>query len=296
LEGDRVATRILESREPTREEGWAEVPGPIAQFVHNVLGVRSSVGSPVIVDGRVWGALFVHSTSEELLPADTESRLVNFTELLATAIANAESKAELDASRRRIVTASDEERRRVVRDLHDGAQQRMVHTVVTLKLARHAVARGDEEAIALMDQALEHAQTATDQLRELSHGILPTVLTNGGLRAGVKELASRTSVPVELDISVDRLPHQIEATAYFVVAEALTNVTKHSHAERATVTARVEDHRLQIQVRDDGVGGAQPNGTGLVGLSDRVAALDGSLRVESPPAGGTLLAVSIPVD
>jgi signal transduction histidine kinase len=194
----------------------------------------------------------------------------------------------------RIVAATDEERRRVVRDLHDGAQQRLVHTVLTLKLARRALEDNSRGALALVAEALQYAEEATAELRELAHGILPSVLTRGGLRAGVGALASRMPVPVDIGISVERLPSAVEATAYFVVAEALTNVAKHSHANRAAVTARVEDGTLQVQVRDDGIGGAEADGSGLLGLGDRLAVLDGSLRVESPAEGGTLIAAAIP--
>jgi signal transduction histidine kinase len=193
------------------------------------------------------------------------------------------------------VAAADRERERVVRDLHDGAQQRLVHTIVTLTLARQALDNGGADAPALVSAALQHAQEATAELRELAHGILPSVLTLGGLGAGVASLASRMTVPVEIDVSVDRLPAPVEATAYFVVAEALTNVTKHSHANGAAVTARIDDGALRIQVRDDGVGGAQADGSGLVGLADRLAVLDGSLDVESPAGGDTLVVATIPI-
>ena len=146
-----------------------------------------------------------------------------------------------------------------------------------------------------MTEALDHAERATAELRELAHGILPAVLTSGGLRAGVDALASRMPVPVEIDVSVGRLPAAVEATAYFVVAEALTNVAKHARAGHAEVMARIEDGTLAVQVRDDGVGGARPDGSGLVGLADRLAALDGRLRVESPADGGTLIAAAIPL-
>jgi signal transduction histidine kinase len=229
------------------------------------------------------------------LRADTESRLENFTELVATAISNTEARIEVAASRARIVAATDEERRRVVRDLHDGAQQRLVHTIITLKLAHRALQNQEEDLPDLLTEALDHAQMATNELRELAHGILPDVLTQGGLRAGVDALASRMPVPVENGVSVGRLPAAVEATAYFVVAEALTNVAKHARAERAAVTARVEESTLVVHVRDDGVGGAQRNGSGLTGLTDRLAALDGELQVESPADRGTVVAATIPL-
>jgi signal transduction histidine kinase len=205
------------------------------------------------------------------------------------------SEAELAASRARIVAAADEERRRVVRDLHDGAQQRLVQTIVTLKLARQALDNEQDEAPALVTEALEQAEGTTAELRELAHGILPSVLTRGGLRAGVEALASRMPVPVENGLSVGRLPAAVEATAYFVVAEALTNVAKHARARHAAVTASVEQDTLRLHVRDDGVGGARSDGNGLTGLADRLAVLDGHLRVESPADGGTLVEALIPL-
>ena len=167
--------------------------------------------------------------------------------------------------------------------------------MITLKLAQQALAKGAEDGPQLVQEALGHAERATDELRELAHGILPAVLTAGGLRAGVGALASRMPVPVEVAIPADRLPAPIEATAYFVVAEALTNVAKHAGAASAAVAARVEDGTLRVEVRDDGVGGARPDGSGLQGLWDRLAALDGRLRIESPADGGTLVAATIPI-
>jgi signal transduction histidine kinase len=221
--------------------------------------------------------------------------MARFTELIASAIANIDARSALTASRTRIVAAADEERRRVVRDLHDGAQQRLVHAIITLKLAQQTLEREAGDAVSLVSEALEHAQYANSELRELAHGILPAALTSGGLRAGVGALASRMPVPVQLEMCADRLPATVEATAYFVVAEALTNVAKHAHAANAAVTARVEDGTLQVEVRDDGVGGVRRQGSGLQGLGDRLAALDGRLHVESPADGGTLVAAAIPI-
>ena len=183
----------------------------------------------------------------------------------------------------------------VVRDLHDGAQQRLVHTVVTLKLAQRALERDAADAASLLGEALEQAQRATHELRELVHGILPAALTAGGLRAGVDALASRMPLPVAVDVCADRFPTRIEATAYFVVAEALTNVAKHAHAATAAIAARVQDGALRVEVRDDGIGGARPDGSGIQGLKDRLAALDGRLQVECPATGGTVVAAAIPI-
>jgi signal transduction histidine kinase len=256
--------------------------------------LRSTLASPIVVEGELWGAITTGSR-ERPPAAGIERRLADFTELVATAISNLQARAELAASRARIVAAADDERRRVVRDLHDGAQQRLVHTVITLQLALQALAKGAEDGPLLVQEALGNAEQAMAEVRELAHGILPSVLTRGGLRAGIDALRSRTPVPVEIDVSVVRLPAPIEATAYFVVAEALTNMAKHASAGHAEVLARIEDGMLRVEVHDDGVGGASPDGTGLVGLGDRLAVLDGRLEIDSPPGGGTRLTAAIPL-
>jgi signal transduction histidine kinase len=289
-----LATLVFETGRSARIDNYADATGPLAEDLREE-GVRSAVGTPIIVEGRLWGLIAAGSSQEHPPPPDTEARLASFTELVATAIANAEARTEVAASRARLVAATDDERRRVVRDLHDGAQQRVVNTIITLKLACEALEQGQEAVPALVHEALDNAERANVELRELAHGILPTVLTRGGLRAGVDALASRTPVPVEVDVSVGRLPTAVEATAYFVVAEALTNVAKHARAGRAEVMARIADGTLAVQVRDDGIGGARPEGSGLVGLADRLAALDGRLGVESPADGGTLVSAAIPL-
>ena len=194
-----------------------------------------------------------------------------------------------------MLTAADEARRRVVRDLHDGAQQRLVHTIVTLKLAQRAFRDEDGKAESLLGEALEQAEQGNRELRELAHGILPAVLTRGGLRAGVHAVVARLDLPVRVDVPAERLPAEIEASAYFVVAEALTNVVKHSHAAHAEVTASRQDGMLRIEVRDNGTGGADPDGHGLVGMRDRVTTLGGRLEIESPAGGGTLVAATLPL-
>jgi signal transduction histidine kinase len=258
------------------------------------MGLRLAIGVPILVEGRVWGSMSAGWTREEPLPG-MEARLTQFTELVDTAIANADSRAELAASRARVLAAADDARRRVVRDLHDGAQQRMVHTILTLQLATRALREHDATAESLVAEALDQAVQANADLRELAQGILPSVLTQGGLLAGVNTLVSRIDLSVTVDVSSQRLPPAIEASAYFVIAEALTNVIKHSKAQEAVVHAGVEGSVLLVEVRDDGVGGANRDGAGLVGLDDRVAALGGALRVESPRGGGTLIAATLPV-
>jgi PAS domain S-box-containing protein len=293
LDGKSAVALVFRTGRAARIDNFTAATGSFATALRE-LGVQSAVGTPIVVEGQLWGALNTASLRPEPIPADTEARMGQFTQLVATAISNIEARSELAASRARIVAAADEERRRVVRDLHDGAQQRLVHTIVTLKLASRAFEEGDDGP-QLLAEALEEAERATDELRELSHGVLPGVLSRGGLRAGIEALASRTPVPVDIRVSTDRLPATVEATGYFVVAEALTNVAKHSRATRTEVTASVDDRTLRVRVSDDGVGGAQPEGTGLVGLADRVAALDGRFRVESPEDGGTLIAADIPL-
>ena len=198
--------------------------------------------------------------------------------------------------RRQVIEAADAERARLARDLHDGAQQRLVHTVVTLKLSRRAIQEGDERAPALVDEALENAERAQVELRELAHGALPGVLTRGGLRAAAESLASRAPLPVTVDVAAGRLPPTIEGHAYFIIAESLTNVFKHANANTAQVRAAVVGGALKIEIRDDGVGGARTEGSsGLVGLHDRVASLRGRLSMSSPPGGGTRISATLPL-
>jgi signal transduction histidine kinase len=247
------------------------------------------------VDGRLWGVTIANWRSEEPPPPGTEARMAQFGELLDTAIANADSRDQLMASRARLLVAGDEARRRVVHDLHDGAQQRLVHAVVLLKLARHALQTNDERAQSLVSEALEQAEQSNAELRELAHGILPSALTLGGLRGAVPAVVTRLDLPVGVEVPRDRLPPEIEASAYFIVAEALTNVAKHSQAARADVRVSVADGVVGVEVRDDGIGGADPGGHGLVGIGDRVTALGGRLTIESPVGGGTLLAATLPL-
>jgi signal transduction histidine kinase len=239
--------------------------------------------------------LVTASWTSESPPLDTEERMSRFAHLLDTAIANADSRDQLTASRARLLTAADEARRRVVRDLHDGAQQRLVHTIISLKLAQAALRRNDGKAASLVGEALEHAQQGNKDLRELAHGILPAVLTGGGLSAGVDAVVARLDLPVRVDVPAERFPAEIEANAYFIVAEALTNVVKHSRARRAEVNASVADGMLRVQVRDDGTGGADRDGHGLVGITDRATALGGRLEIKSPAGGGTLVEATLPL-
>ncbi|MEA2424254.1 MAG: hypothetical protein QOH13_664 [Thermoleophilaceae bacterium] len=293
LDQDNVNSMVRRTGRPARADGDGPATGSMGAAARKSV-VQSAIGCPIHVDGRLWGAVIAASQTE-LMPADAESRIGQFTELIASSISNIQTRSELAASRARIVAAADDERRRLVRDLHDGAQQRLVATTITLQLAQRALDDKPDEVPALMSEALDHAQRATAELRELAHGILPAVLTHGGLGAAVVALASRTPVPVDIDVTVERLPAPVEATAYFVLAEALTNVAKHARATRAAVRAHVDGGMLRLQVSDDGVGGARADGSGLVGLTDRIAVRHGQIRIDSPAGGGTLVDASMPL-
>ena len=260
------------------------------------LGMQSAVAAPITVSGRVWGAIAIARRSQEPLPPTTETRLGDFAELAAQAISNADAREQLAASRARIVQAGDQERRRIERNLHDGAQQRLVALALSLRMAQTALAE-DPRAADLLAQASGELQLTLEELRELARGIHPAVLSDRGLAAALEALAGRCAVPVDLELPQERLPEQVEATSYYLVAESLTNIAKYAEASEASVIVRREGDRLLVEVRDDGVGGADiERGTGLRGLADRVEALHGTLRIESPAGGGTLVAASIPLD
>ena len=256
-------------------------------------GLRSAVAMPVHVDGRLWGLIALGS-GDGPLPPDTEQRMTDFTDLVATAVANAQGRAEVIASRARIVAASDETRRRIERDLHDGAQQRLVAVALRMKAAA-AAQSGDVRAET--DEAASELMGVLDELREISRGIHPVILNEAGLRAALRALGRRSAVPVELDVRVEgRLPEPVEVAAYYVVSEMLTNAAKHAGASVVEVRAAAVDGTLEVCVRDDGVGGADlGRGSGLVGLRDRVEALGGAFTVDSPPDGGTTVVCELPI-
>jgi signal transduction histidine kinase/putative methionine-R-sulfoxide reductase with GAF domain len=292
LRGESVNAIVHRTGRAARLDSFEHAEGSIMQHVPDV---RTGIGTPIVVDGRLWGTITGGWLGSEPAPPDAEQRLTEFAELLAVAIANADSRAQLTASRARMLAAGDDARRRVVRDLHDGAQQRLVQTIVTLKLAARALDEGDAEARELVAEALEHASRGNAELRELALGILPAVLTRGGLRAGVGALVTRLDLPVAVDLPPDRFAPAVEASAYFVVAEALTNVVKHAQAKQATVRAHVGHGMLRIEISDDGVGGADVTGDGLIGIGDRVSALGGELQVESPRGAGTVVTATLPL-
>jgi signal transduction histidine kinase len=256
------------------------------------LGIVSSIATPIVVDGRLWGAVSLGST-DGLVPLGSEERLAKFTDLIATAIANAENKSELAASRRRIVAAADEARRRIERDLHDGIQQRLIALAFR---ARSMSRRPPDELPSIVAELAEGLKDISDELREVARGIHPTILTEAGLGPALRALARRSSVPIDVDVRLDqRLPTAIEAAAYYIASETLTNVAKHAHATVVQLSASHHDGVLTLEVRDDGIGGVDAGrGSGILGLTDRAEALGGRISIISPPHKGTTLTVRLP--
>jgi signal transduction histidine kinase len=297
VDGENVAALVLRTERPARIDGFPNAAGPFAEFFHE-RGVRSCAGTPIVVEGLTWGLLIAASLQSEPLPPGTEYRIGEFTELVATAISNAETRAELRASRARIVAAGDETRRRLERDLHDGAQQRLVSLALDTRAAEAMAPREPGDLQAQLSRIGEGLTGALDDLRELSHGIHPAILSEGGLRPALKALARRSAVPVELDVrGQDRLPEQVEVAVYYVVAEALANAAKHARASVVQVDLETEDAIARLSIRDDGVGGADlGHGSGLVGLRDRVEALGGRIEITSPSGRGTSLTVALPFE
>ena len=294
LEGDNIPALVLRTGATARMNSHQHAAGSAAALIRD-LGLVSGVGAPIIVDGRLWGAAIVGFPGSEPPPPDTEERLTDFAELVATAIANAEARGELIASRARIVTAGDEARRRIERDLHDGAQQRLVALALRVRLLQASPPTDSDLRQQLADVGDGLAE-ASEELRQVSHGIHPAVLTQGGLRPALGALRRRAAIPVELRVDVERrLPESVEVAAYYVVAEALTNAAKHACASQVTVDVNADDKLLRLSVTDDGIGGAVPGGgSGLLGLKDRVEALGGHIHLTSRDHQGTTLAAEIP--
>jgi signal transduction histidine kinase len=297
LDGENVPALVLRTERPVRMDDHANVSGPLAPL-RREFGMRSTVGAPIVVDGRLWGVMLAAWTRPEPLPAATELRIAEFTALVAAAVSNAQTRAELTASRARIVAAADETRRRIERDLHDGTQQRLVSLALELRTAEATVPSEASELKERLGKTAEGLAGAVEDLQEISRGIHPAILSNGGLGPALKGLARRSSLPVKLEVGpMERLPQALETAAYYVVAEALANATKHASASVAQVDLEVRDGTLRVSVRDDGVGRADPSqGSGLLGLIDRVEALGGTIAVSSPPGQGTSIALGLPVE
>jgi signal transduction histidine kinase len=295
-EGTNVAWTVLQTGQAARIDDFSAATDPIGVAAREA-GMKSAVGSPIVVEGHLWGVMTATSTDGPL-PPDIEARLASFTELVATAIANAESSAELAASRRRIVAASDDERRRIERNLHDGTQQQLVSLGLAVRAAEASLAPERQDVQDQLSRVAIGLVKAVEDLQEISRGIHPAILSKGGLGPALQTLAHRSAIPVELEIATDvGLAEPIEVAAYFVASEALANAAKHSQASRIDLLLGQRDGDLLLSVRDDGVGGADAaRGSGIVGLTDRVEALGGSLRVDSTPGEGTQVVAQLPLD
>ena len=295
LDGDTVMAKVLRSATPQRVDRYDQAGGELAATVRSA-GYRGAVAAPVKVGGRLWGALVAATASDEPLAKGLESRLCDFAELVAQALANADAREKLAASRRRLVEVGDAERRRLERNLHDGAQQRLVSVSLQLGLVRAKLDSDAATAHALLSTARDDLTRGLDELRELARGLHPALLTERGLGPALDALLARAGVPVDVtELPDERLPAAVEAAAYYVVAEAVTNVAKYAQASTATVSIRRSDGCLTVRVADDGVGGADPaRGSGLQGLAARVEALNGRLTVDSPPGRGTRITAELP--
>ena len=292
LGGRNVSTLIFHTGQPARIDDFADASGPAPDVGHEI-GLAAGVGVPISVEGRLWGAVSVAFAGEPL-PVGTEARLAGFTELVATAIANAQAQAEVAASRARIVAAADETRRRIERDLHDGVQQRLVTQALLLSGIRDLV---PANVRADVDQVRDELAATRQELRDICQGVHPAIVVEAGLGAAIRALARRSPLPVRVQMPTgDRLPGSWEVTAYYVAAEAFTNAAKHANASAVDILIEQADGTLRVQVRDDGAGGADASrGSGLTGLRDRVEAVGGSMTVDSPPGAGTVLTVLLPV-
>jgi signal transduction histidine kinase len=297
-DGRNVAAEVWRTGKAARMDDYDDVPGEYAEAIR-AYSAYPAVGAPIYVNMRLWGLIvaFTPKEANASLPADVESRLAGFTELLATAIANAQARTELVASRARMVVAADQARQRIERDLHDGTQQRLISLALGLRYAEAEVPPELPELRSRLAASADGLVSALDELREISHGIHPAVLSKEGLEAALKALARRCPIPVQLDLHVGKgLPMPVQAAAYYTSAEALTNIAKHAHATTAYIRGAVTGDHLDLSIRDDGVGGADPaGGSGLIGIIDRIEALNGTFTITSTFREGTRLDARLPV-
>jgi len=286
----------LRTCRPARCDDYSEAPGEYADAVRR-MGIRSSVAVPIVVEGRLWGGIGAGKRLGRF-PADTDQRMAWFTELVGTAIANADSRTQLTASRARIVAAADDARRRIERDLHDGTQQQLVALALGLRAVEAEIPPEMADLKAALGQTAAGLARATDDLQTISRGIHPAILSQGGIGPALRTLARRAGVPVKLCLNgPERLPERAEVAAYYVVSEALSNAAKHARASAVHVGFNVENAVAEVSIRDDGIGGADPDrGSGLVGLRDRVEALGGTIQTTSLPGQGTCILARVPVD
>jgi PAS domain S-box-containing protein len=295
LEGDTINAIVRRTGAPARVDSYADARGELAALIRRC-GIRSEVAAPVIVEREIWGALIAGWDTSELSPDGTESRLAGFAELVATAISNAMSRSELIASRARIVTTADETRRRIERDLHDGTQQRLVGIGFDLQGLKPLLPESLSEALSEIDHIRDRLLAVIEEVREISRGLHPALLSQAGLGPALHGLARRSPIPTDVDLAIDaRLPESIEIAAYYAVSEALANAAKHAHASEIRIIVQTDDV-LRIAVSDNGQGGAEVgNGSGLMGLIDRTEALGGHLSLTSPRGGGTTIRIELPL-
>jgi signal transduction histidine kinase len=295
LDGDTVVAKVLRTGTAQRLEGYDDAGGRLAERLRGA-GYHAAVAAPVSVGGRLWGALVAASLSDEPLPEGLELRLCDFADLVGQALANADARERLAESRAELVEVGDAERRRFERNLHDGAQQRLVSVALQLGMAGAKLDDDPGTAREALSAAQDDLARGLEELRELARGLHPVLLTERGLGPALDALLTRTPVPVEIEeLPEERLAAPVEAAVYYVVAEAITNVAKYAQASHATVAIRRSNGSARVTVRDDGVGGADPGGgSGLRGLAARVEALNGRLEVDSPPQGGTRITAEIP--
>jgi signal transduction histidine kinase len=288
---------MLRDPRPVRIEDWDEAGGGVAALMRS-LGIRAGAAGPIVIGGRVWGAVSAVWSDPADMPVGAEDRVAAFAELVAYAIENAEARDEIAASRARLVEAADAARRRIERDLHDGAQQQLVAAALDLTLLEQQLERDPAAARTVLARAREQLDSGLGELRDLARGIHPSVLTDRGLGVALESLVKRASMPVELSVAVpDRLDQAIEAAAYFLVSEAITNAAKHAQADSMSVEVMATDDTVLVTITDDGVGGASAGqGSGLSGLVDRVEAVGGRLEITSPPRKGTRLLARLPTN
>ena len=285
--------RVLATGAPARVDDWGAVTGAFAETMLQI-GYRSTVAAPIVVAGVIWGAVTIGS--EDPLPPESEARLGAFCELVSLAVASTQARADVRASRARIVKAGDEQRRRLERNLHDGAQQRLVSAALMLRVAQTRLDSNPAGAAELLSSASAELDGGLEELRELARGLHPGTLTDHGLLRALQVLAERLPLDVTLDVPEERLPEHLEATAYYIASEALTNVVKHAQANGATVTVTRLGSIWRLEVRDDGRGGADPgSGSGILGLRDRAEAVGGTLSFVSPPGEGTTVTATLPL-
>jgi signal transduction histidine kinase len=294
--GHEMAAMVLHSKRRSRVGDAAAGPGRPAPIA-GPSDFGSVVGDPIVMDSRVWGLVVVTASRPGTLAGDAEQRITGFTELVATAVSNAQTRADLVVSRQRVVAAGDQMRRRIERNLHDGVQQQLVTLVLKLRGARDSIPGELPQARAELAQVEEGLANVLGELREISRGLHPAILSEAGLGPAVKSLARRAALPVKLDLRVtERLPEPVEVAAYYVVSETLANAAKHASASAAEVEVGIDNGALRVGVRDDGTGGADPaKGSGIVGLRDRVEALGGSLMLASPRGEGTSMLAEFPL-